>query len=464
MTNVYSTGFTNNSGIAMFGNADSIDAIQDIDTIVLNKPSAPWRIIVNGDWPTDTSDARTATNVAVTVYEGTLPLFSANAAMSIQGQSSATQNKKGYKFKFTNPTTGNKLNIKIGDWFPHSKWDIKGYSVDRTLMRDTLSAALWRNIRRTNPFPDNLIAPKQVWDSLQDTDLSMHASALFSTDGFPVEVWNGDTFSHLGVWRTTADIDDYLLDKDNRNHIQMQPQHAGGIWDHAFTGTDWSIASPKIKKYTDQTDISKAAPDVQAAGTRIMQWCMDVRSGNVDMRATYPYYINLQSWLDYILFCEVAGSNDSRQNNFNMTTWDGMIWHQCAYDMDETWGIMFDTTVETSAPENCGFIMNQNTQSYWAGTNFFQMFYTYFLPELRARWAELRDAGTISYNNISSMLDQQAKLIDPAMMEQDLANFPPNGSDVINYGVTGRNYYSFILDWANRRIKWLDEQWAYYPV
>lgn len=462
MSETYSTGVSNNGGIAMLGNPAAADAVQTIDTLVLDKPNAPWRVVVGGAFPTDASDARTPVDVAVSVYEGGIPLFSANAEMSIQGQSSATDNKKGYKFKFTNPATGNKLNLKIGDWLPSNKWDVKGYAVDRTLVRDTVSAALWRNIRRTASFPDNLIAPKNVWDSLQSTDLSMNASALFSTDGFPVEMWQQDgTFFGLFVWRTTADLPDFLLDENNRNHIQIQPQHAGFMWDHAFTGTDWVVASPKIKKYTDQMDIAKAAPDVQAACTRFIQWCMDVRAGNVDMRATYPFYINLASWLDYILFCEVAGSADSRLNNFNLTTWDGMIWHQCAYDMDETWGITFNTTVETSAPENCGFIMNQNTQSIWAGTNFFQMFYTYFLPELRARWAELRRAGTISYESIAELVKKQADFIDPAMIEQDLAIWPPNGSDVINYGVTGRNYYTFILDWANRRIAWIDAQWGY---
>lgn len=462
MTDTYSTGISNNGGIAMVGNPGAVDAVQNIDSLVFNKPTAPWRVIVAGTLPTDASDARTPTNVAVSVYEGAMPLFSANASMSIQGQSSATDNKKGYKFKFTNPTTGNKLNLKIGDWFPSAKWDLKGYAVDRTLVRDTISAALWRDIRRTGTFPDNLIAPKSVWDSLRSTDLSSHASALFSTDGFPVEMWKDDgSFFGMFVWRTTADLPDYLLDETNRNHIQIQPQHAGGIWDHAFVGTDWSITSPKIKKYTDQMDITTAAPDVQAAGTRFIQWCLDVRAGNVDMRQTYPFYIDLQSWLDYILFCEVAGSADSRQNNFNMTTWDGTIWHQCAYDMDETWGISFDTTVETSAPEYIGFVMNQNTQSAWAGTNFFQMFFSNLFPEMRARWAELRKAGTISYQHIADLVTAQTKFIDPAMMEADLEIWPPDGLDVIDYGTAGRNYYTFILDWANRRIAWLDTQFGY---
>lgn len=195
MSGVYSTGFSNDGGIALLSNPDTVDAVQGIDTIVLNKPNAPWRIVTQGAWPTDVSDARTATSVTVSVYEGALPLFSANANMSIQGQSSATQNKKGYKFKFTNPTTGNKLQIKIGDWFPSSKWDVKGYAVDRTLVRDAVSSALWRKIRRTGTFPDNLIAPMGAWQYWDTVDLETHASALFSTDGFPVEVWNGNTFS-----------------------------------------------------------------------------------------------------------------------------------------------------------------------------------------------------------------------------------------------------------------------------
>ncbi|AXH72295.1 MAG: CotH protein [Caudoviricetes sp.] len=461
MSSAYSTGFSNNGGLAVLGNPDAVDAVQNIDKIVLSKPNAPWRIVTNGAWPTDTSDARTATNVAVTVYEGALPLFSADAAMSIQGQSSATQNKKGYKFKFTNPTTGNKLQIKIGDWLPSNKWDVKGYAVDRTLVRDTVSAALWRAIRRTGEFPNNLIAPLSAWQYWDDTDLDTHSSALFSTEGFPVELWNGNTFSHLGVWRTGADIDDFLMDDANRSHISMQPQHAGNMWDHAFTGTDWSISSPKIKKYDDQMDISKAAPDVQAAGTRIMQWCLDVRAGKIDMRATYPFYIDLPSWLDYILFCEVAGNGDGPQNNFNMVTWDNMRWHICAYDMDESWGIAFNTTPETAAPDKMGFIMNKDTHSLWAGSNFFQLFYTNFLPELRARWAELRRSGTISYAAVASLVKEQIDMLDPAMMAQDLANFPPYQADVINFGTQGRCSYTYLLDWAKGRIAWIDAQWGY---
>lgn len=461
MLGVYSTGFSNDGGVAILGNPDITDAVQDIDTLVLNKPNAPWRIVTEGAWPTDVSDARTATPVTVTVYEGALPLFSANADMSIQGQSSATQNKKGYKFKFTNPTTGNKLQIKIGDWFPSNKWDVKGYAIDRTLVRDTVSSALWRKIRRTGTFPNNLIAPLGAWEYWDSVDLDTHASALFSTDGFPVEVWNGSTFSHLGVWRTGADIDDFLMDDASRANIFMQPQHAGSVWDHTFTGTDWSISSPKIKKYTDQMDISKAAPDVQASGTRIMQWCMDVRSGAVDMRTTYPFFIDLPSWLDYILFCEVSGNEDAVQNNFNMVTWDNMRWHLCAYDMDETFGIIFNTTPATAAADKIGFVMNRNTQSLWAGTNFFQMFFQHFMPEMRARWAELRRSGAISYDTIATLVTQQTSMIDPAMMQEDLANYPPYGTDVANYGSKGRCSYTYILDWANQRIAWIDAQWGY---
>lgn len=62
---------------------------------------------------------------------------------------------------------------------------------------------------------------------------------------------------------------------------------------------------------------------------------------------------------------------------------------------------------------------------------------------------------------LPSWSNKQADFIDPAMMEQDLAIWPPNGSDVVDYGAPGRNYYTFILDWANRRIAWIDTQWGY---
>ncbi|KAA8446341.1 hypothetical protein FKW52_14650, partial [Acetobacter pomorum] len=84
MSETYSTGFSNNGGVAMLGNPAAADAVQDIDTLVLNKPNAPWRVVVEGAFPIDNSDARTPVDVAVSVYEGGIPLFSANAEMSIQ--------------------------------------------------------------------------------------------------------------------------------------------------------------------------------------------------------------------------------------------------------------------------------------------------------------------------------------------------------------------------------------------
>lgn len=279
--------------------------------------------------------------MSVTVFEGTTPLFSASGTWQTQGQSSQGALKQNWKLKLKNSSTGNKLSLRIGDWFPMTSVTLKGYGTDRTLVRDSLTTAIWREMRKN---PSGLLAPLSAYQYFDGTDLGTHTSALFTTAGFPAELWQNGTFLGMYVLRSPADLPDYLMDDSNNQHILIQPQHAGNIWEGTFTSTEWTVQSPAISGYDDQDDISTSAPDINAACSRIVKWFGDCVAGNVDARATYPQYIDLQSFLDYVLICELAGSYDSMQNNFELGSWNATstsgIWSVWLYDCDETWGLI----------------------------------------------------------------------------------------------------------------------------
>lgn len=450
------TGYTND-GIQVQLGVNNIAA--QWDYVTLPAPSHPWRILIEGDLPTLT----TTPSVSVSVFDGTTPLFSASGTWQVQGQSTANADKKNWKLKLRNAVTGNKLSIKIGDWFPMSSVTLKAYGTDRTLVRDSMTTDIWRQMRS---YPAGLLAPQSAYSYWDVTDFGTHTSALFSTAGFPVEVWQNGVFMGLYVLRSPADVDDYLMDDSNNQHILIQPQHATGLWGGTFHSTEWSVQSPALSGYDDQDDISTSSPDVNAACQRIIAWMGACNNGATDARATYKQYLNLPSFLDYVLICELSGSFDSMQNNFELGSWDATassgLWYFWPYDEDETWGLVFFLTGIQSDADQIGWVTRKGGKAD-QDPGFFNLAHTVFLPELRARWRELRDAGIISSQNINAAIKRQVDLIDPASMVLDIVNWPLDIATGAPAAMQAGGKWSvaYIMQYAATRIAWIDAQWGY---
>ena len=90
----------------------------------IERPKGVSRIVVAGDFPTDQSSTRTPTTVNASLVIGDNQIFSAQAKMAIQGQSSVNSRKKGYKLTFSNPVTGDDMTFKVGSWLPRQKNDL----------------------------------------------------------------------------------------------------------------------------------------------------------------------------------------------------------------------------------------------------------------------------------------------------------------------------------------------------
>lgn len=453
------TGYVNNGGLVELGVNNTAE---QWDYITVPMPTQPLRFLIEGTLPTD----KTGVAMSVSVFEGTTPLFSAAGTWQVQGQSSANATKKNWKLKLRNAATGNNFLVKIGEWFPMSSITLKAYGDDRTLIRDSLTTELWRQMHK---FPDGLLAPPSAYQYWDATDFGVHTSALFSTAGYPCEVWGNGAFLGLYVLRTSADNTDYLMDDSNNSHILIQPQHGGNVWGEtqSLDITQFVVQSPAISGYNDQDDISKSSPDIYAACNRFMVWASQCNAGTVDLRATYRSYLDLQSAIDYLLICEVAGSFDSMTNNFMLGSWDATptsgVWHFWPYDEDETWGLVWGLTGSQSDAETVGWVTLSGSNSAQQDPGFFRALHNTFKPEIRARWRELRDAGIISSAGINKIINRQVAMIDPRMMKQDIALWPRNiatGSPA-NMQDGGKWSVAYIMNYAATRIAWLDAQWGY---
>lgn len=441
---------------------NAIWAVNSAQTSVnIPTPTGQLRMVLTGNLPESSTDS---TNMLCAVMQGENLLFRCAASVSWQGQSSMADPKHNFKLKLTNEESGDDFYVKVGSWVPQKKFVMKAYgqgptsnygNSDRSMTRDTTAAKLWRSIRHSRPYPESLIAPLEAWAWDQTSLSGSNSGALFSTEGFPCSLYIGDVFYGLYVFRSDAPNSDYLIDKTNPAHFLLQPEHIAGTgtgsWFDLQT-TGWKISSPKMKKYVDQQDISQDFPKQYAIINRLFTYFGNVYSGS-DSLSNASEYINVNSWLDYIIFCQVAGSGDAWLNNVNLVSWDATktsgIWHVCAYDLDETFGIVFGSHAQSSAsiPEKMGF-------TYGSSENYSGIFYSlavYFDSQIKTRYSELRSSGVVSNENLARMLFESTNLMNSDDVQADYEAWGTNDQASVAY----------ILDWTARRIAWLDEQWGY---
>lgn len=440
------TGFVNNGSLVQVGSANHSD---QWDYLTLGSPKKAWRIQISGDLPIDGKK-----DMSVSVYEGTIPLFSTIGTWKVQGQSSAGAVKKNWALSLVNPVTGNPLTVKIGDWLPLNRMVLKAYATDRTLMRDIVTTRLWRAM---HGFPSGTLAPVSAYSYFDGRDCGTHTSARFSTDGFPVEVYHDGDFLGLYVLRTDSTADQYLMDTGNPRHVLIQPQHAHDFWsDGIYYDGEWEYTSP-----------ATVTDDTRAAYKRFMGWASACIRGDQDIRRTYGSYIDLDSFLDYILLCELTGSYDSMLNNFFMACWDASPtsgkWFLYPYDEDETFGIGILSGVLDMG--TIGWVMKKGGLADQQPA-FFDLVHDRFRPEIRQRWKTLRAGGVLDGRSFYAMLGGYSDLISPDRMAEDLRLWDLNGATGIGTGFwvshNGlKNSISYIQDFFNTRLSWLDERLGY---
>lgn len=116
---------------------------------------------------------------------------------------------------------------------------------------------------------------------------------------------------------------------------------------------------------------------------------------NDAMRALIGKYFKVSFMIDYILETNVVNDGDGYAKNWQWTTWDGVQWTANAYDHDGIFGANH-IGIYVSSPGS-GWLGNSTSiPSGWI--------IKYFLPELKTRYAELRDMGIFNATHIARLL------------------------------------------------------------
>jgi hypothetical protein len=134
-------------------------------------------------------------------------------------------------------------------------------------------------------------------------------------------------------------------------------------------------------------------------------------SSDADIRAKIEEYFDVDSLIDYILFSSVSDNWDGFSANWQWTTWDGVKWAICPYDMDNIFGAMEQGNVIRNYNANKFANTNRDLPSGWITT--------YYQAELKARWGELVQKELITPDTFISHLTDWLGRIGESNFEKE---------------------------------------------
>ncbi|WP_407505047.1 CotH kinase family protein [Elizabethkingia meningoseptica] len=402
--------------------------------LFLDKPTTIPVINIIGELPTDTSDARTPTNVILEYYINNQLIFSCKCEMSIQGNATAQMAKKGYEIKLTN-FNGEKLSLQFGDWISNNSFHLKGFPHDRTFARDVVSSRIWHKIRTSRPFPASYIADFGNTNPDGSAVINTMEGALFYADGFPIEMRKNGNFEGVQVFRHKKEPRNYMFDETNPNHIFLDNELLID-WSQ-YVAAQWKIRSPKTK--------NQALTDKLV---RLFNWFKGITDGTIDFESTYSQYINIDSWVDWLMSQQVCTLWDTQIHNMQLHSWSGNTFSLGFYDADMGWFWATEGGVDDPP------LIIDAQGLYWRGTFFRNVIYPKLKSRIQQRWTELRNKNIITTDYIYMLFKNMNGVIPSELLKADFEKWSE-----IPYGRANRQSVRYIMSLVGDRLNKLDQAW-----
>ena len=408
--------------------------------------------------------------------------FKKNIVCSAQGGTSLSYVKKNVKFDLLNDD-GSEFDLKIGNWVAQDGFHLKAYYTDFFRGVGAVSYKFWDEVMRFNgldkdrPYKLAMIDASKIFTSgtimnnPDDITLQMDTGALCHPDGFPCIVYLNGEFYGVFAWQIKKQRKNYRMDKSTVEHIHLDGTlYTQYFWDGVINWTMFEIRNPNKlytmngKKYDgdspkeliDETS-EKYDPDNKdhVRSAKVKKYIQDFvrRFGELKRAPTREKYDELFDWenqRDYMIFSDVIKNNDGFGKNWQWTTYDGVKWYVNAYDLDMSFGGMFNGT-QITAPLIGHINTNTNLPAYYV--------VRFYNTELEARYKELRDAGIISVSNILDKLVDWTSRIGTDNYELEYERWPDSPC-IVNY--TDSLYR--VKKWLETEIANMDRVYHYEPL
>lgn len=357
------------------------------------------------------------TDVNLTMdYISNTTKFSSFVKLKCQGNSSMNYAKKNFTVAmYSDEARLTKLKKDFKGWGAQSKFCLKANYVDTTHTRNISGARIAYDMvasRPDSPFKQQLLtAPRNG-----------------AVDGFPIKLYFNGEFYGIYTWNIPKDGWMFNMDKTNPNHCVLcaEVNNDGGSsitscqFRKAWNGSgEWSV------------EVGTASANINASFDRCINFVMSAT--DEEFKANIGDYFDLYSLLDYYCFSYLTAHIDGLGKNLLMSTYDGVIWGACLYDMDSIYGAEWNGTSFKNANIQCPEQYQETNSLLW------QRIENCFSVELYARYLELRQ-GALSLSNIIKHVEEIYDVIPDRVFADEKAKWTSLPGVDTNTMTRFRNY------------------------
>lgn len=255
-------------------------------------------------------------------FESETQIFEGYCKIKCQGSTSLGYSKKNFTIKtFTDSECTQKAKFRFRNWKAKNKFCYKANWIDFTHARNIVCARLW----------GEMLESRSNYESLP-TELET-APNHGAIDGFFVKMYVNGVY--YGRYTLNIPKDAWManLDETNANHAMVMSETCfdSGIFRSTvlLDGSDW----------TDE--LHDTVPEnIKTRWNEVIRFINE--ASDEEFYNNIDNYIDIQSVIDYDVFCVVLCGIDSFGKNQMFLTYDGQKWYMSVYDLDSMLGLQWN--------------------------------------------------------------------------------------------------------------------------
>lgn len=255
-------------------------------------------------------------------FESETQIFEGYCKIKCQGSTSLGYAKKNFTIKtFTDSECTQKAKFRFRNWKAKNKFCYKANWIDFTHARNIVCARLWGEMLESRSNYESLPAELKT------------APNHGAIDGFFVKMYVNGVY--YGRYTLNIPKDAWManLDETNANHAMVMSETCfdSGIFRSTvlLDGSDWTDELHDIVPENIKTRWNEVIRFINEASDEEFY-------NNIDN------YIDIQSVIDYDVFCVVLCGIDSFGKNQMFLTYDGQKWYMSVYDLDSMLGLQWN--------------------------------------------------------------------------------------------------------------------------
>ena len=348
------------------------------------------------------------------------------STVKLQGASSLYYPKKNYNIQlFKDEACKTKLKTELLPGYgKQSKYTLKANWVDYSASRNIVSGRLYGDVVRSRGKSGTIYG----------------APNGGAVDGYPVALFENGSFQ--GLYTLNAKKDPYMFamteDSTNREALVMANGSHGSVKLTTPIMDTFESAEFELEYASTEDDEAIGVDWVKDSFNNMINFLMN-HDGD-EFRSGIANYIDVDAAIDSMLFTWAIHAVDNTAKNILWATYDGSVWIPSVYDMDGSWGLLWN-----------GTILGDHDKQTWLAPNgnlLWERLWANYQEVIKDRWEDLRN-GPLSLENIDNKFVDFASSITNTVYSAEATKW----KDAPDLAL---NHITQIVDYADIYLKNMD--------